>query len=210
MPQLPFDIPQSLVSYAEHFEKEPLKAVTRLKKQLKKRGPDAVGHFLLAWFYHLKGMNDQAVDEALKARIFAPGSPFFEKLHYYLSHPQSFEAWTPSAAGKKPERPKLSPERPGPVLDLDLLIQKLSEVESERIRPSEIDKEKERTAKKQVDDIDDIVSETLASIHEKQGKIKAAIKTYKRLRKLNSGKQEYYNEQIIRLMNKQEDKDQEE
>lgn len=209
MPQLPFDIPKSLASYAEHFEKEPLKAVNRLKKQLKKRGPDAVGHFLLAWFYHLKGMNDQAVDEALKARIFAPGSPFFEKLHYYLSHPQSFEAWTPSEAGKKSGRPASSPERPGPVLDLDSLIQKLSDVESERIRPSEIEKAKKETPKKLDDDIDDIVSETLASIHEKQGKVNAAIKTYKRLRELNAGKREYYNEQIIRLQNIKEDKDRE-
>lgn len=210
MPQLPFDIPKSLASYAEHFEKEPLKAVTRLKKQLKKRGADAVGHFLLAWFYHLKGMKDQAVDEAWKARIFAPGSPFFEKLHYYLSHPQAFEAWTPSAAGKKTERPDISPERPGPVLDLDSLIQKLSEVESERIRPSQIDKAKEETSKKIVDDIDDIASETLASIHEKQGKVNAAIKTYQRLRERNAGKQEYYNEQIIRLRSILESKDREE
>lgn len=208
MPQLPFDIPKSLASYAEHFEEEPLKATTRLKKQLKKRGPDAVGHFLLAWFYHLKGMNDQAVDEALKARIFAPGSPFFEKLHYYLSHPQSFEAWTPSTAAKKSEKPKSSShDRPGPVLDLDTLIQKLSDVESERIRPSAIENTKEEPVKKRADDVDDIVSETLASIHEAQGKIQAAIKTYRRLKELNKDKREYYNEQILRLEKIKEDKE---
>lgn len=211
MPQFPFDIPKSLASYAEHFEEEPLKATTRLKKQLKKRGPDAVGHFLLAWFYHLKGMNDQAVDEALKARIFAPGSPFFEKLHYYLSHPQSFEAWTPSDAAKKSEKPQSSShDRPGPVLDLDSLIQKLSKVESERIRPSAIENTKEKPVRKQADDVDDIVSETLASIHEAQGKIKAAIKTYRRLKELNKDKTEYYNEQILRLENIKEDKNREE
>lgn len=202
MLQLPFDIPKSLASYAEHFNEEPLKATTRLKKQLEKRGPDAVGHFLLAWFYHLKGMDDQAVDEALKARIFAPGSPFFEKLHYYLSHPQAFEAWTPEVPAKKTGRPSAAPERQGPVLDLDSLIQKLSEVESKRLRPAggtESDGADTAKYRKRADDIDDIVSDTLASIHERQGKIEAAIRTYKRLKELNAEKKEYYGEQIERL-----------
>jgi tetratricopeptide (TPR) repeat protein len=201
MPQLPFDIPESLTSYAEHFDEDPLKATTRLKKQLNKRGPDAVGHFLLAWFYHLKGMDDQAVEEALKARIFAPGSPFFQKLHYYLSHPHSFDAWTPETSVSSQKQSSLKTDEPGPVLNLDSLIQKLSEVESEQITPSE---EKERTKKSKLpvssDDVDDIVSETLASIHENQGKTDAAIRTYKRLKELNQEKREYYNDPITRLL----------
>lgn len=207
MPQLPFDIPKSLASYAEHFEEDPIKATTRLKKQLKKRGPDAVGHFLLAWFYHLKGMDDQAVDEALKARIFAPGSPFFRKLHYYLSHPKAFDAWTPETTATTSQKTPESSLEPGPVLNLDTLIQKLSEVESERIRPKAANKNSEQTdtdAEVSTDNVDDIVSETLASIHEKQGKTEAAIRTYQRLKDLNKEKQDFYNQQIHRLQKKKD------
>jgi tetratricopeptide (TPR) repeat protein len=201
MPQLPFDIPKSLSSYAEHFDDDPIKATTRLKKQLKKRGPDAVGHFLLAWFYHLKGMDEQAVEEALKARIFAPGSPFFQKLHYYLSHPKAFEAWTPDKdSSPSPSSPVRSPRKPDPVLDLDSLIQKLSEVESKRIRPKEHpDQFQEKNQDTPEEDVDDIVSETLANIHEQQGKIDAAIQTYQRLVKIHPEKEEEYKKQINRL-----------
>lgn len=209
MPQLPFEIPKSLASYAEHFDDDPLKATTRLKKQLKKRGPDAVGHFLLAWFYHLKGMDDQAVEEALKARIFAPGSPFFQKLHYYLSHPKAFEAWTPETTTATSRISSEPSNTPGPVLNLDSLIQKLSAVEDERIHPKE-NHEEERKLNKAIstDNVDDIVSETLAEIHEKQGKMDAAIRTYKRLKQLNHQKREHYSDQIVRLQKlKEEDKE---
>jgi tetratricopeptide (TPR) repeat protein len=200
MPQLPFKIPKSLASYAEHFDKEPIEAIKRLKKQLKKRGPDAVGHFLLSWFYHLEGMDDQAVDEALKARIFAPGSPFFEKLHYYLSHPNTFEAWTPDSEAASTTKSTKSIDEPGPVLNLDSLIQKLSSVESTRIRPDE-KTEPEDTSNKNVmeDDVDDIVSDTLAQIHERQGKLDAAIRSYERLKKMRPEKSEEYQEEIMRL-----------
>jgi len=200
MPQLPFEIPKSLTSYAEHFEDEPIKATKRLKKQLKKRGPDAVGHFLLAWFYHLEGMDEQAVDEALKARIFAPGSPFFQKLHYYLSHPQAFEAWTPERVPRSNNTPSISSNR-GPVLDLDNLIQRLSNMESKRIKPDEdavADGEPSKKADK-TDDVDDIVSETLAKIHEQQGKLDAAIRAYSQLKNVRQENADHYQEQINRL-----------
>lgn len=200
MPQLPFTIPKSLASYAEHFDKEPIEATKRLKKQLNKRGPDAVGHFLLAWFYHLEGMDEQAVDEAHKARIFAPGSPFFEKLHYYLSHPNTFEAWTPDSTSVSSPKKSSSIDEPGPVLNLDSLIQKLSSVESKRIRPKEKEKSEEEIDKAiSADNVDDIVSETLANIHERQGKLNAAIRTFERLQRCNPAKEEYYREEIARL-----------
>lgn len=210
MPQLPFDIPNSLASYAEHFEDDPIKATKRLKKQLNKRGPDAVGHFLLAWFYHLEGMNEQAVDEALKARIFAPGSPFFQKLHYYLSHPKAFEAWTPTPTTRPSQKSSDPVSDHGPVLNLDSLIQKLSAVENKRITPAEEstgDNQSER--KVSADNVDDIVSETLAKIHENQGKIDAAIRTYERLKKLKTDKRDHYNDQIARLRDIREEEDKE-
>jgi tetratricopeptide (TPR) repeat protein len=208
MPQLPFDIPKSLSSYAEHFDDDPLKATTRLKKQLKKRGPDAVGHFLLARFYHLKGMDEQAVDEALKARIFAPGSPFFQKLHYYLSHPKAFEAWTPERVPRSQDKTKISKNR-GPVLDLDNLIQKLSDVESKRIKPDREASEEPQPSEEATssDEVDDIVSETLANIHEQQGKYNAAIRAYQKLKKIKKEKTDYYDEQIERLKKLKQQKD---
>lgn len=211
MPQLPFDIPKSLASYAEHFEDDPIKATTRLKKQLKKRGPDAVGHFLLAWFYHLKGMDEQAVDEALKARIFAPGSPFFQKLHYYLSHPKAFEAWTPERDAATQSRSSASlPRDTGPVLDLDSLIERLSGVESKRIRPEKPAETDDTDKQISSDNVDDIVSETLADIHEKQGKIDAAIQTYERLKKINKTNEQHYSNEIARLTKLKEEKGDEE
>ncbi len=207
MPNLPFEIPESLVSYAEHFDEEPIKATTRLKKQLEKRGPDAVGHFLLAWFYHLKGMDQKAIKEALKARIFAPGSPFFKRLHYYLSHPQKFEAWLPEDHSSSRQRTSEVKEH-GPVLNLDLLIQKLSAVESQRIKPdNKNSKATQVTADGSSEDVDDIVSETLATIHEKQGKIDEAIRTYEQLQKLNKDKKEYYSDKIANLKEKKENKE---
>lgn len=198
MPQLPFEIPKSLNSYAEHFEDDPVKATARLKKQLKKRGHDAVGHFLLAWFYHLRDMNEEAVDEALIAKIYAPGSPFFEKLHYYLSHPQIFQAWVPKSSGSAVKKIR-SPKEPGPVLkNLDSLISRLSKVESKGIRMPDLP-QKEIPESKLSDNVDDIVSETLALIHEKQGKIEDAIRTFQQLKKLNHEKKDFYNRQILRL-----------
>lgn len=199
MSQLPFEIPKSLGSYAKHFEDDPIRAITRLKKQLKKRGPDAVGYFLLSWFYHLKNMNDQAVEEALKARIYAPGSPLFRKLHYYLSHPDTFEAWTPDSSRRPSRKRTSSSGQPGPVFDLDDLIQKLSNVESTRIRPEKEMLSEGSQEADSSDDVDNIVTETLAKIHERQGKRKAAITTYKRLQHLHPEKKGYYRQQISRL-----------
>ncbi|SHE46599.1 hypothetical protein SAMN05443144_101355 [Fodinibius roseus] len=203
MLQLPFKISRSLSSYAEHFDENPVRATQRLKKQLKKRGPDAVGYFLLAWFYHLRGMHEEAVEEALRARIFAPGSSFFQKLHYYLSHPRTFEAWTPDT---KPSGYSASPSSPttdrrSPVLDLDSLIQKLSDVKTHRITPKEAFPKDKNSRKKEGKDTeaDDIVSETLAKIHEKQGKIDTAIRSYQQLKKIKKDKSDYFDEQISRL-----------
>ncbi len=200
MVHLPFELPKSLASYAELFEQDPDKTIARLKQQLQKRGPDAVGHFLLAWLYHLRDENEKAIEYSLKAKTLAPGSTFFEKLHYYLSHPNRFEAWTPEEAETADARPATFEQNPAPALDLDHLIEKLSQVESEKIKPSEGEPSGPgSTLSDGYNDVDDIVSETLATIHEAQGKTDAAIRAYKRLKKLNKGKQSFYTEKISRL-----------
>lgn len=208
MSQLPFKLPKSLVSYAEHFEQHPLKAINRLERQLNKRGPDAVGYFLLAWFYHLQNRNEEAITQALKAKICAPGSPFFDKLHYYLVHPETFDAWTPESGRSGNSKSAGSDTETGPVLNLDALIEKLADVESERItlKPGKGEKSSPHS---DPGETDDIASDTLANIHETQGKMEAAIRTYTRLKKLNKHKEEFYEEKISELKELKKRKEQE-
>lgn len=200
MPEFPFNIPKSLATYVEQFDEDPLKVATKLKNQLEKRGPDAVGYFLLAWFYHLKGLDEPAIEFALKAKTYAPGSPLMEKLHYYLSHPDAFEAWTPTEATTASSKKYHSSNGPEPVLDLDNLIGRLSEVDYNHIAQADSGTELVSVElEEEEDDTEDIVSETLANIHEKQGKTEAAIRAYKKLKKLNKEKSAFYREKITRL-----------
>ncbi len=201
MAEFPFEIPQSLATYAEQFDDDPLSVTAKLKKQLQKRGPDAVGYFLLAWFYHLKGINDQAIEFAIKGKTYAPGSPLMEKLHYYLSHPDTLEAWTPDIESGSLSSRHQTPNGPEPVLNLDNLINRLSKVNSKPISIDSPDTEKESSGDTsiKVDEVEDIASETLAKIHEMQGKTKAAIRIYERLKTINKDKEKYYEEQINRL-----------
>lgn len=198
--QLPFEIPPSLANYAEQFEMDASKATTKLEKHLEKRGPDAVGHFLLAWFYYLQDEQEKAVDHALTAKTYAPGSPFFEKLHYYFAHPSHFNAWTPVTEKYEGISSTTDPAQPDPMLDLDALIDRLSNVETTQIRAKKMDS-KEDAVDLSEDSVetDDIASETIAKIHEKQGKIEAAIQTYKRLINVNGDKKEHYQKEITRL-----------
>ncbi|MBN2733031.1 MAG: hypothetical protein JXR26_11430 [Balneolaceae bacterium] len=200
MAELPFDIPASLASYLEQYDSAPEKTTNRLEKQLQKRGADAVGHLVLAWFYHQQEKHQQAVDAALKAKLFAPGSPFFERLHYFFSHPQLFNAWCnhKDSAGSTTNAYDFS--QTGPILDLDQLIKKLSKVESTRIKFNpDAPSGDSSPASDESDNIDDIVSETLANIHEQQGKIDEAINVYQRLKVNNKEKKTFYNKQIKRL-----------
>lgn len=202
MPDLPFTIPESLASYLVQFESAPEKTIHRLKKQLKKRGPDAVAYFLLGWFYHRQGDREKAIDCALKAKTFAPGSPFLNKVHYYFTHPQLFGAWQTTEGDTSPSFSQPFPKDADPITDLNTLIEKLSAMESNRrIRQKKQDDSsaQRKNHTENFDDVDDIVSETLAKIHEQQGKTQAAIDTYQKLKKRRKEKSAYYSEQIARL-----------
>lgn len=190
-------IPQSLKSYLELFQQEPEKAITRLKEHLDKRGPDAVGHYLLSWFHHLQGDQKKATQAAWAAKIFAPGSPAMEKLHYFMAHPDSFRAWTPTEVDGIRQS---TPAQPAthPISDLDALIEKLSAVESKRIEFNP-DKTDERDLAEQATHVDDIATETLAQIHEKQGHLSLAISTYRKLIETHPDKAEYFRERILAL-----------
>lgn len=200
--QLPFNIPKSLSSYVEKFEDNPDEIINKLKKHLKRRGPDAVGHFLLSWFYHLQNDSKKAIQQALKAKTYAPGSPLMEHLHYFLVHPERFEAAVPnqsynaSSTGIKLQQGS----RTSPVLDLDRLIEMLEAVESKRIQIPENEEDVDDTdLSKESEQIDDLASETLAKIHAKQGRKKEAIKMYERLIARDQDKAEHFEQQINKL-----------
>jgi tetratricopeptide (TPR) repeat protein len=200
MQELPFNIPKSLSSFVEKFEENPVKVTQKLKKHLNKRGPDAVGHFLLSWFYHLQNKNKEAVKEALKAKTYAPGSPLMEHLHYFLVHPEKFEAVIPAHSYTSSSMKLQQGSRTSPILDLDRLIEMLEQVESKRIQiPTEDEDFDDSDLSKEAEEVDDVVSETLAKIHLKQGRKKEAVKMYERLIDKNSDKADHYKEQIKKL-----------
>ena len=205
MQELPFNIPKSLSSYVEKYDDNPQEIIGKLKKHLKKRGPDAVGHFLLSWFYHLQDNKQDAIKEALKAKTYAPGSPLMEHLHYFLVHPEKFEAAIPTTSYTSSKFKLQQGSRTSPVLDLDRLIEMLEAVESKRIQiPSDDEDFDDSDLSKESEEIDDVVSETLAKIHTKQGRKKEAIKMYERLIDKDQEKAEHYQNQIDSLKRKQE------
>ena len=199
MEQLPFNIPQSLNSYIELFKKDQNKAVSKLKKQVKKRDPDAVGHFLLAWLHHIMQNNKEAIKEALIAKNYAPGSPLMEHLHYFLLHPEQFGAAIPKSKYSEQKR-FLQGTRRSPILDLDRLIEMLEAVESQRIQiPMNSDNDEMEDLSEEANNIEDIISETLAKIHQQQGNKKAAIKMYERLIEVNDDKADEFLNKIDEL-----------
>lgn len=204
MQKLPFNIPQSLKFYVEKFEENPDTVTRKLRVHLKKRGPDAVGYFLLAWFLHLQDKKQEAIRAALTAKIYAPGSPLMEHLHYYLIHPEKFDADVPAEEYSSTQVRLQQGQRTSPVLNLDKLIALLEAVESERIRIPTEGPYNDMDLSKAAEEVDDVVSETLAKIHLNQGRKKEAIKMYERLIIQNSDKADEYSDKIEELKGDEE------
>lgn len=199
MEQLPFNIPQSLNSFVEVFKTDKNKAVSKLKKQVKKRDPDAVGHFLLALLHHIMQNNNEAIKEALIAKNYAPGSPLMEHLHYFFLHPQQFEAAIPKSKYSE-QRRFLQGNRRSPIVDFDRLIEMLEAVESQRIQiPMNSNNDEIEDLSEKASNVEDIFSETLAKIHVKQGNKKAAIKMFERLIVVNEDKADEFLNKIDEL-----------
>lgn len=198
---IPNNIPRSLQPYLDQFQKQPEKAIERLEKHLEKRGPDAVGYYLLAWFYHHSNSREKAVKTAWKARIFAPGSPAVKELHYYMQHPEQFNAWNPARLQNNVSKKAHQEGEAHPIHDLDALINKLSSTESKKIQLQENQGEDKELPdlSEYATNVDDIFTETMADIHEKQGNREAAIKTYEELKKLHPDKARRYKKEIKRL-----------
>jgi tetratricopeptide (TPR) repeat protein len=206
----PHQIPKSYQSYLETFEDAPEAAIKRLKNRVEKRNAGAVGYFFLAWMYLKSGDKEKALEASIQAKIMAPGSRLMSRLHYYISHPQSFKAWEPTKNRKTFNRDHHSFDHSHPIQDLDGLIAKLSSVESRRIKSDQNIEEDKRDLSEKSSDVDDIVTETLAVIHEKQKNYPAAISTYERLKNVNESKSDYFDEQISRLKKKLKEETEEE
>lgn len=196
----PEQIPDSFKIYFDQFDENPDAVIEKLEQHVVKRNIGAIGYFFLAWFYQKNGQIEKAVQNAWTAKIHAPGSLLMDKLHYYLSHPNEFEAWKPERTKAIFKKTYHSEDKPHMISNLDSLISKLSSVEAQRIRLKEETSEKDATdLGEKSAQTDDIVTETLALIYEKQGNYSAAINAYKKLRSTNVDRQEYYNEEIFRL-----------
>jgi vacuolar-type H+-ATPase subunit I/STV1 len=157
----------------------------------------------------MAGRTSDAIKYALSAKILAPGSEFFRRLPYYIQHPDYFDAWVPEYTPKENGKQKHPPHSTHPIRDLDQLISKLSEAETKRIQLKDADIDTEKSVddlSKRSADVDDIVTETLALIHEKQGNYQSAIKVFKQLRLANNSKAGHYDEQILRLQQLREKK----
>jgi len=195
----PFEIPESYQSYLTKFESSPDEAISRLEAHIEKRNTGAVGYFFLAWLLLKNEQKQEALDAALQAKIRAPGSDFFERLHYFISHPQAFDAWQP-APSKRVTRKEDESETSHPIQNLDSLINKLSDAENKRIKLKESEKDDQDLSEKSAD-VDDIVTETLAVIHEKQKNYLGAIATYKKLIKSHPKRSDHYKKEIKRIQN---------
>jgi|AntRauTorcE11898_2_1112593.scaffolds.fasta_scaffold05336_5 tetratricopeptide (TPR) repeat protein len=202
-------VPESYQIYLDQFHSDPDGTLTKLETHVSKRNSGAVGYYILAVLSRTAGRTTDAIKYALSAKILAPGSEFFRRLPYYMQHPDYFDAWVPEYAPKENGKEKQKPRSTHPIRDLDQLISKLSEAETKRIRMPEADIDTEKSVEdlsKRSADVDDIVTETLALIHEKQGNYQSAIKVFKQLRLANGSKREHYDEQILRLQELMEKK----
>lgn len=198
-------VPESYQIYFDQFESDPHGTIKKLENHVSRRNSGAVGYYLLAILCRKAGNMSDAVKFALSAKILAPGSKFFCQLPYYIQHPDLFEAWVPEKKYSSLKKINRKTDSSHPIADLDQLISKLSGVEAKRIKLTDDDTENTDLSENSAN-VDDIVTETLALIHEKQGNHQAAIKVYKQLRLANTSKRERYDQEILRLQELSEDK----
>lgn len=194
---IPVALPPSLASHAEMYDNDPGKAFDRLHQHLRRRGNDPVGHMLLAFMYKQAGDQKHALESALKARIFAPGSLFLQKLPYFLTHPDRFEAWITENRQAADIR---IPDQNEFLKDIDNLIDTLSEASPKSIRVNQDHEPAEDHVEATNRMANKIATETLASIYEMQGKTEKAIETYRMIALRDPSRSGYCEQQITRLL----------
>lgn len=198
MKSLPFDLPESLKSYLVTYQDSPDKGISNLEKYVAKRRNDAIGYMLLSLLYHQSGDKTKAIRTATQARTLAPGSTLLENLHYYLSHPDGFNAWLPGDKLKRVRgKDKISNTPYDVALDLDTLISRLTRANQKRIKIS--DESQEKVFLDNVPEVDQLATPTLALIYEKQKKYDEAIRMYNKLIENRPKDAELFQVQIERL-----------
>ncbi len=194
----PLPLPPSLQSYSELFQREPHEAIKRLENQLRKREYDPVCTILLAWFHKEIGDASTASYYAIKAKLFAPGSPLLSFSSYYLDHSDQFDAIVPVDAYEG-ELPGFFVER---TLSLDELIERLSSGDNSKISlqdgPTELKPDAETVLDDTVYD-QMLATETLAKIYENQGAHEKAAQVYEALLANSPGKADEYLDKIASL-----------
>ena len=120
-----------------------------------------------------------------------------EHLHYYLLHPEQFNAKIPEIS-KIGRKVLVQGSRSAQILDLDRLIELLEAVESQRLNYS-YEEVSDEDLSQNSSDVAEIISETLARIHEAQGNKKEAIHMYERLVTVNEEKADTYTSKIEEL-----------
>jgi tetratricopeptide (TPR) repeat protein len=195
---IPFNIPESLKSYLVTYQDSAEKGITNLEKYVTKRRNDAIGYMLLAILYHLSGETQKAIKTATQSRTLAPGSTLLENLHYFLSHPDGFDAWVPTDSIRLASGSMKANNVPYDIaLDLDTLISRLSRANQKRIKIS--DTGNELTLTESTVEVDQLATPTLAVIFEKQKKYEQAIRVYHKLVVDRPHDADRFRDQIARL-----------
>lgn len=197
MPEIPFEIPESLNSYVKTFEESPEKGIANLEAYLARRRNDAVGFFLLAVLYASHEKGDAARKAASRARALAPGSHLLEHLHYFLSHPDGFKAWVPRQSDVAATPGRSHPSASTLSVDLDVLISRLTRAGSKRIEVPSGGKPVSRGEDDKV--LSDLATPTLAGIYEAQLKFEEAIAVYERLIAMRPSQKGIYENEIERI-----------
>ncbi|MCH8495690.1 MAG: tetratricopeptide repeat protein [Balneolales bacterium] len=197
MIKIPFEIPESLKSYLKTFDESPEKGIANLEQYLAKRRIDGVGFFLLAILYKLNDQGAEALQAASKARALAPGSHLLENLHYFLRHPDGFDAWVPQNNIAKPLSARKHDTASTLTVDLETLITRLSRASQKRIKITRDNNGESRGNNDHL--VDELATPTLAGIYESQGKTDEAIQVYERLIELRPKQKNIYLAEISRI-----------
>ncbi len=198
MKSFPFELPESLRSYLVTYLDSPKKGISNLEKHVSKRRNDAIGYLLLSLLYHRAGELTKAIRTATQARTLAPGSTLLENLHYFLSHPDGFEAWVPGDHLKRVRgKDKISNTSYDVAHDLDTLISRLTRANQKRIKIG--DESAETKFLDNTSEVDQLATPTLALIYEKQKKYDEAIRMYKQLMLNRPNEAERFQIQVDRL-----------
>jgi hypothetical protein len=197
MPRPAFPVPPSLVAYVRLFDENPDKAIAKMDAAFQKRRSDPVLLAWLCWMQLEHGNRTEALRVANLAMVQAPGSPIIAQLRYLCSHPAGFDALN-AAFSVPTTSPVTASNDFGVPFDLDTLITKLSHASKRKITLSEsaepsVDMAKE-SAKR-----GSIATQTLAAVHEKQGRYKEALDVYHQLVAAKPERESSYAEHIARL-----------